>query len=221
MSSWAGRVDELLRGEWNRTSVSLPSNVRLILTLVGFGLLYGILMGTYSGLERGHALQLLYSGIKVPMLLVVTFLVALPSFWVLNRLVGLSGDFPSVLRALISTQAVLTIVLASLSPFVVLWYCSFDDYGSAILANAAAFAIASLAAQWRLMQFYKPLIAANRRHRAMQAVWIILYAFVGIQLGWTLRPFIGDPGQPAQFMRQDPVSNAYIVVLRLIWQVSR
>ncbi len=212
-------VDGLLRGRWDHAAQAPRSNLRLLLMLVAFGLLYGALMGTYSGLSPDRLLQLVYSGVKVPMLLVVTFAVALPSFWVLNRLLGLSADFPRVLRALISTQAVLTIVLASLSPFVVFWYCSCADYQAAILANAVAFAVASFAAQWRLMQYYKPLIAKNRRHRAMQAIWITLYAFVGIQLGWTLRPFIGDPGQPVQFFRDDPISNAYIVVIRLIWQV--
>jgi hypothetical protein len=27
-------------------------------------------------------------------------------------------------------------------------------------------------------------------------LWLLLYAFVGSQLGWTIRPIFGEPGQP-------------------------
>jgi hypothetical protein len=32
-------------------------------------------------------------------------------------------------------------------------------------------------------------------------VWIVLFGFVGTQLGWTLRPIFGDPGQPFALFR--------------------
>jgi hypothetical protein len=151
----------------------------------------------------------------------VTFVVALPSFWVLNRLLGLGDDFAQVLRALVGTQAALTIILASLGPFTVLYYCSWSNYQGAILFNALMFAVAAGSAQWRLSRYYRPLIARNRRHRAMQMLWLVIYGFVGIQMGWTLRPFIGDPVQPVQFFRSEPFSNAYVVIGRLVWGLLR
>ena len=45
--------------------------------------------------------------------------------------------------------------------------------------------------------------------------WGVCYAFVGIQAGWVLRPFIGNPGQPTQFFREEAWGNAYIEVIRL------
>jgi len=39
--------------------------------------------------------------------------------------------------------------------------------------------------------------------------WLGLYAFVGSQLGWTLRPFFGAPGQAFQLFRNRD-SNFYI-----------
>ena len=27
----------------------------------------------------------------------------------------------------------------------------------------------------------------------MLRTWLVIYVFVGIQMGWVLRPFIGDP----------------------------
>jgi hypothetical protein len=64
---------------------------------------------------------------------------------------------------------------------------------------------------------YTPLIARNPLHRRTLVLWTILYAFVGIQMGWTLRPFIGNPGTFPTFFRDEPFTNAYIVVLRLLF----
>ncbi len=43
----------------------------------------------------------------------------------------------------------------------------------------------------------------------MLYTWIVIYVFVGIQMGWVLRPFIGDPRTPVQFFREGSWSNAY------------
>jgi hypothetical protein len=50
----------------------------------------------------------------------------------------------------------------------------------------------------------------------MLLAWAALYIFVGIQMGWMLRPFIGDPAAPVGFFRPEPFSNAYEVVARLL-----
>ena len=215
MSGRTAGIDDVLRGHWDQAG-HRAANLRLAAVLVGCGFLYGALMGTSSGVSGDRLLQVVFSATKVPLLLLVTFFIALPSFWVLNRLLGLGDDFPLVFRALIATQATLTLILIAISPYVLLWYVSSDDYSSYILVNATAFGVASLAAQYRLSRYYRPLIARNRRHRAMQAAWITIYAFVGIQMAWTLRPFIGNPGSPVQFFRDEPFGNAYQVVFRLI-----
>ena len=54
------------------------------------------------------------------------------------------------------------------------------------------------------------------RHRVMLALWVVLYAFVGIQMGWTLRPFVGTPGIPVTFFREGPFTNAYVEVAKLV-----
>ena len=118
------RIDNVLRGGTWAVSSNRPGRViaLLLVFILTFGLLYGAAMGSFSGVSNGRALLLLYSGLKVPMLLPGTFCLSLPSFWVLNTLAGLAGDFGQVLRALVATQAGLTIVLASLAPFTLTWY---------------------------------------------------------------------------------------------------
>jgi hypothetical protein len=83
------------------------------------------------------------------------------------------------------------------------------------------FAAASIAAQWVLRRRYAPLIARNPRHRVMVRTWLLLYAFVGIQMGWVLRPFLGQPGRPVTFFREDAWGNAYVVIVETVWMVVK
>ncbi len=41
----------------------------------------------------------------------------------------------------------------------------------------------------------------RRRVRSVFYVWCIVFALVGSQMGWVLRPFIGDPNRPFEFFR--------------------
>jgi hypothetical protein len=55
---------------------------------------------------------------------------------------------------------------------------------------------------------------ANRVFR----VWLILYALVGAQMAWVLRPFIGAPGQPFSLFRERQ-SNIFVEVLRTLGEL--
>lgn len=217
MSTLLQQVDGVLRAreEIVPPEQSRRSIARLIALLFLFGCLYGAVMGCFAG----RPLQMCYSALKVPLLLLITFSLSLPSFFVLNTLLGLRDDFRPVLRALVATQTGLTVVLASFAPFTLLWYASFANYESAVAFNTVLFGIASLVAQTLLRRFYRPLIARQPRHRLMIRLWIVLYAFTGIQMGWVLRPFVGYPGDQTQFLRPESWGNAYVVVGHMFWEL--
>ncbi len=195
--------------------------LELLAMIVVFGLVYGAVMGSFGGVFGQRFLQVAYSAVKVPILLMATFLLSLPSFFVFNTLLGMRADFGQAIRALLAAQAGLTIVLASLAPFTALWYASSDHYRRAILFNALMFAIASLVAQVLLRRAYRPLIAKDRKHRILLRLWLVIYAFVGIQMGWLLRPFIGNPSGKTQFFREDTWGNAYLLVFEMIREAMR
>jgi hypothetical protein len=126
-----------------------------------------------------------------------------------------------VLRALLAAQAVLTIVLASLAPLTMVFYASTRDYDAWLLFNALMFAIASFAAQRFLRRQYRALIGRNPVHRRLLYVWLTIFAFVGIQMGWVLRPFIGQPNRPVQFFRHGAWGNAYVEIAQTLWRFLR
>lgn len=209
---------ELLMGASTQANRQRTVIIWLTSICLGGGF-YGAIMGSFSGLSPDRLLQVLYSTIKVPILLIATTLLATPSFFVLNTILGLRNDFASALRAVLGTQAVISIILAGLAPYTALWYFTSGNYYEATSFNAFMFALASFIAQWQLRHRYKPLEKVNPRHRHLRRTWVYLYAFVGIQMGWVLRPFIGDPGREPTFFRPEAWGNAYIKVWETLVEV--
>lgn len=219
MSRVLHNADLLLRPHRPPDERFTPGLRELIPLILLFGMAYGAVMGTFSATSLDRLPQILYAAIKVPILLLVTFAISVPSFFVINTLIGLRRDFAEAIRALIMAQAGLTIVLSSLAPFTALWYASTGDYNPSVIFNALMFALASLTAQFILRRLYLPLIQRDVRHRLMLRLWLIIYIFVGIQMAWILRPFVGSPLSETRFFREGAFSNAYLAVAKLIWSV--
>lgn len=206
-------IDQLLRarGRYGAEVRSLPLE-HLLLAVCAGGFCYGAAMGSFGG----RPAQVLYSALKVPLLLLGTSAVVLPSFWVLNTLLGLRDDLAAALRGVFAAQAVVAIALASLAPVILFAHVSTGDYRAVMRVNLALFALATLAGHLGCEKFYRPLVARDHRHRLARWAWTVLYVFVGVQLAWVFRPFVGDPHLPASFLRADSWSNAYVVVFRQV-----
>lgn len=63
----------------------------------------------------------------------------------------------------------------------------------------------------------QPQLAPGERPASMTLlnVWILLFGFVGTQLAWTLRPFVGSPDEPFQIFRKIE-GNFYVDIVRAI-----
>ena len=215
-------IDRILKHQ--QTDANPPSNRRVIWIVIICGMTYGAVMGSYA-MTSGHRSaieqlpQMFYSATKVPLLFFVTVLVSLPSFFVINSLLGLRDDFREAVHAVVATQASTTIVLFSLAPLTMFVYVCLpferSSYPSAVMFNAFAFGLSSISAQYLMRRYYVPLVKKNRRHQVMMRVWLLTYAFVGIQCAYILRPFIGDPNLEATWFREESFKNAYVSVFRI------
>ena len=56
--------------------------------------------------------------------------------------------------------------------------------------------------------------------RRVFRVWLVLYALVGVQMGWILRPFIGTPDLPFVWFRQRG-GNVFLDVLGTFFEIFR
>jgi hypothetical protein len=221
MKSLFIRADDILQGRFRavQQDSSLKGLLQIALLIVFFGILYGSVMGSFGGIFGDRLLQLVISGVKVPMLLLCTFVISLPSYFVINTLFGLRADFKYAIRALLATQAGLTIILSSFAPLTAFVYVSISNYRAAILFNLLMFASATLTAQLILRRLYQPLIESNKRHVWLLRVWLVTYIFVGVQMSWILRPFIGSPSMPPQFFREGAWGNAYVTLVHILLSV--
>lgn len=202
-------VDRLLRTEQEFAAGAGASPLTtLTATVVCAGAVHGLALGSFA--MRGE--QALYSALKIPLLISASTALCIPSFYALNAALGLRSDFGAALRGVLCAQAVVAVVLASFAPIVLFLFASGLSYRGSLAASGAFFFAASMAGQRVLARHYRPLIAANPRHRAPRALWLLLYWFVTIQLAWVLRPFIGAPGLAPSFLRENAWSNAYVAI---------
>jgi hypothetical protein len=200
-------IDGLLRGTGRHGVGGGPVPWPRLLAILGLaGALYGAVMGSYGALLA----QSLASAVKVPLLVLVASLVCLPNFYVVNLVLGLGGDFRAAFRGILSAQATFAVCLAALAPITALCYFTTSNYHTAKLANAAMFAVALLGAQQTLARHYRPLVARNGRHRVALLAWPALYFFVAAQLAYVLRPYVGNPEFPAEFLRTRWWGNVYV-----------
>ncbi len=214
MPSWTSRLERTIRAIG--FSHEAPSSGALLLTITFAGALYGACMGTFAFEFGQRTLMVLYAAIKVPLLIAMTTVLRLPGFFVFNTIAGLRDDFGKSLRGILASQGAFTLALAGLGPITMFVYLGGVNHRWALLFNALCFTIATGFAQLVLLRRYRPLIATNSRHRAMLVVWVLLYAFVGIQMGWMMRPFVGNPAKEVTFFRDEPFSNAYVAVFNLV-----
>lgn len=211
MHDFFQRADALLRG-----AAGIPTWRRSFAYSIAFGLLYGAVMGCFGGLGAARGVQIAYSSLKVPVLLLVTFGLAVPPFFVMNALLGVRDDFAVALRAILEMQAGVALILASLAPLTLGIYASTSQYEAAVLCNFLMFTVAACSAQIILYRRYRALIARRAIHGRLMWAWLACYCFIGAQLAWTLRPFIGAPNAPVLFFRAGIGGNVYEVLGHLL-----
>jgi len=142
MLKWFKQLDKILRGD--ATRISLLAEGRFTIPVAGLsasiillGVLYGLCAGTFAMIRTGGQayMQMIASGIKLPMLFFLTLAVTFPSLYVFNAIIGTRLSVISALRLLIAALGVMLVVLASLGPIVVFFALSTKSYPFMVLLN--------------------------------------------------------------------------------------
>jgi hypothetical protein len=222
------RIDSLLRGELTRGEELRAGRVQaspgqLAAAALPLGIVYGVFMGLYSLMRGGpgSGLQVLATALKVPLLFLLTLLVTLPSLYVLSALARSRLSFEHTVRLSLAAVTVNMALLASLGPVTAFFTLSTESYPFMILLSVAFFAVSGLVGLGFLRRALELVFAdegqgvSSGRVRAPAArvfrTWTLIYAIVGAQMGWILRPFVGAPNQPFQWFRERQ-SNFFVAV---------
>ena len=93
-------------------------------------------------------------------------------------------------------------------------------YGLVKLVHVGVIAFAGVASNLRLLQLLRALSPTAAVARRVLAAWLAGNLFLGSQLTWILRPFIGSPDLPVQFLRDGAFAgNFYENLLHTIVQL--
>ncbi|MEM7263109.1 MAG: hypothetical protein AAF488_14055 [Planctomycetota bacterium] len=198
------------RGEWRERS-----SLAVVALVVPAAVTYGVAMSSYAGLGGDRWAYVMIGATKVPILFGATLFIAVPCFYVLHQLLGVGDDFPAVWRGLVDYQLSVAFQLLSLTPVTIFVNLTTDSYRLVQLWNVVVFTGVAVQAQGSLRALYAELTSRQPVHRYLRRFWLGIYAFVGIQLGWSLRPFFGNPKLPPQFLR-DEIGNAYVEVFAIL-----
>jgi hypothetical protein len=197
MSEWIMR-DRASFFEEVRIQRDLTPKLRsMIASSIIYLALYGIVMGVSNSWQ-----QAVLSAVKLPMLFLVTLLICLPTLYFFNLLYGSQLTFAqttALMMAAVTVTAALALAFASITLF---FWLTVPDYEFFVLLNVGVLAIT---AWWGLSLLRQGMRhvqqGARAQGRRILAVWIAIYAFVGTQMGWALRPFFGAPGAPFEIIR--------------------
>jgi len=209
------------------------------------GAAYGLCMGVFAVVSRDEPqyMQVLASMVKVPALFMLTLLVTLPSLYVFNALAGSRLGGLAVLRLLVASLSVTLAVLASFGPIVAFFSLTTASYPFMLLLNVVVFAVAGGLGLGFLLQTMHRLTlperlspppipasvaadepwgaleptsgAPSRNVRAVFACWVVVFGLVGAQMSWVLRPFVGAPDRPFEWLRPRE-SNFFEAVRRTL-----
>ncbi len=185
---------------------------KLTLTSIAFFAIYGVVMGLYNS-----PLQALSSAVKVPVLFFLALLICYPALFMFNVLLGSKLTFAQSFALILVSYGIIASVLASFAPISVFFMLIGSSYAFLRLLHVAVFAVAGIAGMKALndglLYACEKYTVYPKQGVRVFKIWILIFAFVGTQLAWNLRPFLGDRDMPFQVVRKQD-SNFYAHMFR-------
>lgn len=185
-----------------RDGINLRQKMRaMFVSSIIFFALFGAVMGSTHSLW-----QALSSAVKLPLLFLATLIICAPTLYFFNVLFGSTQSLTQNVSLILTAITVTGVLLLSFAPIILFFLLTTSQYQFFKLLNVAIFAISG----WMGVLFLSHGMRIVSRdgggdengRRWVLRLWMLLYAFVGSQLAWTIRPFIGAPSIEFELFRQ-------------------
>jgi hypothetical protein len=206
-----GEFSSLLRAEtatvakwtaqWSHRRVGL----HLLVIVVGAGC-FGAAMGWWRAPEQG-----VFVAIKFPLILLLTALGNALLNAMSAPLLGLNITFRQSLLAVLISFAITAAILGAFSPLIafLIWNAPpmspevkvTPTYGLIKLVCTVVIAFAGIVGNVRLFQLLAQLGKSKAIATRVLLAWLSVNLFLGSQLTWIARPFIGSPHLEVVFLR--------------------
>jgi len=179
-----------------RSGIDLGTKIRaMLVSSFLFLAMYGTVMGlSHSAWQAGSSL------VKLPILFLATLIICTPSLHFFNILFGSKQTMPQTLVLILTAITTTSVLLFSFAPVSLFFLLTSSQYQFFKLLNIGFFVISGSMGILFLRQGIRVVTEDGNptnigTRRLIFLLWAILYAFVGSQMAWTLRPFLGIPGE--------------------------
>jgi len=222
--------DRLLSDVLGDTPLVLLSG-SLVVLMVTAAAAYGSVLGIWHGARLAA-----YDAVKFPMVLLLTSAFTVVFSWIVARAFAVDLRFAQVIALTLVSLATASLVLCSLAPVALfLTLCApppsaatRTTHNALYLMHTAfvgACGVAGTRFLWTAMQRLRRPRGVMRR---VYVSWVLVYALVGGEVAWALRPFVGSvsPQYPVTFLRRDALKgNVYEFIgtdiVPYLWSRSR
>jgi len=202
-------------------TTNAPSFCTNILIIIFGAGIYGFTVGIWRA-----PLQSAYTAIKFPLMIRLTCAGNAVINGMLAQILGSGLSFKQTSLAILMSFAIAAIILAGFAPITLFVWFNAPALASAdailghslmLLTHVFVIAFAGVAANQRLLRLLETMSGHVRTGRTVFFSCVAGNLFLGAQLAWNLRPFIGSPKLAVQFLRDDPVrGNFYEAVWRAL-----
>lgn len=173
-----------------------------------FAFFYGLIMGSYNS-----PMQAFSSGTKLVMLIFLTLIICFPSFYIVQLVLGSKVKIKQLAMMMLSGFVMTTTVMLAFAPIVLLFQLSGDNYNFLKLMHVGVFIFSGFFGMRAVLDALRTHFAETGVYPkiglSIFRIWVVIFAFVGIQLAWNLRPFVGYKDMPFEWFREDTQGNFY------------
>lgn len=161
----------------------------MLVTIAVATALVGASLGSYRG-----GIQIAYGAIKVPLVLLLTAALCAPTLTAINLALGRPASLPRDLARFLAALGFGSLVLLAEAPLLLLARSIELDYHRTTLLMVMCFGVAGIASVTMLATALRRTAEANAG--AVLVTMLTVFALVGGQMAWTLRPYLVRPRTP-------------------------
>jgi hypothetical protein len=192
--------------------------VKQVIIVCLFAFVYGIAMGSYHSF-----IQAISAGIKVVALFLCALVICFPSFFIIQQVLGSMMTARQMVMIVLSGLVLTTTIVVSFVPIVIFFQVTGGNYHFLQLLHVAVFIFAGFFGMRLMVEALKYACEIKMIYPEIGVkvfkVWVVILAFVSIQLSWNLRPFLCEKNEPFKVFRKHE-GNFYTAIVYSIQQLS-
>ena len=191
--------------------------LQMILLFTGLTFFYGLVMGCYSG-----PLQALTAAVKVPVMFFLSLAVCFPAFFLIQFILGSKMKLVQMASVILAGFVLTGAIMVSFTPIVVFFVLTGGNYHFLQLLHVGIFTVGGGFGMKMVLDALKYSCEQKNVYPQTGVLvfrfWIVILAFVGIQLAWNLRPFVAKRDEPYALFRNYE-GNFYTAVIYSVQQL--